>query len=350
MLSFTPIIGHFGNVKVKDYLFYIDVFSYCNLRCPSCVVGNKYGDLSEWPRGLVSPQLLGRILDKAVSECRVVAVGLYNWTEPLLHPEIAELISVVSSRGIDCAISSNLNLLRDPEAILRAAPKFFRISLSGFSQEIYARGHRQGDIETVKRNMRRLAEARTTVGNTSTHIDVNYHQYVDNRHEIEAMRDFATSLGFHFLTTLARIHPVEKIISIADGHESAADRILLDRLALPLDRALAVTSAAGLPNCELLDDMIVLDVTGNVMLCCGSSMKRSNAVGQFLDHPIEELQRRRRELTLCKRCVELGIPTYFQGHNSDEFARIAEETFALKEVVPLPDDQPPLSGPLRKLV
>jgi hypothetical protein len=80
----------------KSFVFYIDVFSYCNLRCPSCLVGARYGELSDWPRGLMSPELLGQILDKAVGECRISAVGLYNWTEPLLHPRIADLVRVVA--------------------------------------------------------------------------------------------------------------------------------------------------------------------------------------------------------------------------------------------------------------
>jgi hypothetical protein len=69
-----------GALPEKSFIFYIDVFSYCNLRCPSCLVGARYGELSEWPRGLMSPDLLGRILDKALRECRIEAVGLYNWT------------------------------------------------------------------------------------------------------------------------------------------------------------------------------------------------------------------------------------------------------------------------------
>jgi len=62
----------------KSFIFYIDVFSYCNLRCPSCLVGARYGELSEWPRGLMSPGLLSRLLDKALRECRIEAVGPCN--------------------------------------------------------------------------------------------------------------------------------------------------------------------------------------------------------------------------------------------------------------------------------
>jgi hypothetical protein len=70
----------------KEYLFFIDVFSYCNLRCPTCIVGNKFGDIHAWPKGLMSAELLGRILDKGKSECRISHVGLYNWTEASFIP------------------------------------------------------------------------------------------------------------------------------------------------------------------------------------------------------------------------------------------------------------------------
>ena len=316
----TPDRADGAALADKSFIFYIDVFSYCNLRCPSCLVGAHYGVLSEWPRGLMSPDLLGRILDKARGECRIEAVGLYNWTEPLLHPDIAELVRAVKSRGLVCALSSNLNVLREPEALLAENPDYLRVSLSGFTQEIYARGHREGDIERVKHNMRRLAAAHAAV-QSKTHVEVCYHRYADNAHELPLMRDFAHSLGFAFTSTLAYVTTVEKIIAIARGERSADDDALLSRLAVPLDRALAITSGIKKDSCYLLEDIVVLDVEGNAMLCCGSSMAAANRIGNFLDLPLAELQRRRRAMSLCASCLQLGLPDYFAGH--PEFEKLA---------------------------
>lgn len=304
----------------KSFIFYIDVFSYCNLRCPSCLVGAPYGALSDWPRGLMSPELLGQILDKALRECRISAVGLYNWTEPLLHPRIAELVRAVKSRGLVCWLSSNLNVLRDPEGLLTENPDYLRVSLSGFTQPVYALGHREGDIEVVKENMRRLAAAHRAV-ESKTHIEVYYHRYADNSHELAPMAEFGQSLGFHFASTLAYVTTVEKIIAISRGDKSPEDEALLSRLAVPLDQALAITSAIKRDSCYLLEDIVVLDVQGNAMLCCGSSMARVNRIGNFLDMPLAELQRRRRAMTLCASCLQLGLPDYFAGH--PEFEKIA---------------------------
>jgi MoaA/NifB/PqqE/SkfB family radical SAM enzyme len=178
----------------KAMHFYIDVFSYCNLRCPTCVVGNKYGGVSDWPRGIMHPSLLESILDKATSECDVSGVGLFNWTEPLLHPNISELVSVVKKRNIGCTLSSNLNVLREPEKLLAAGLDWLRVSLSGFTQETYERGHQGGNIEVVKANMERLAAAKASVG-ASTDLEVFYHIYRYNRDEIETMSAFARSLA-----------------------------------------------------------------------------------------------------------------------------------------------------------
>ena len=104
-----------SSIRARQMGNYIDVFGYCNLRCPSCPVGNWSDDPAVFHHGLMTEELLGEILDKARRECKIKSVGLFNWTEPLLHPTIHDMISVVRSRGLKCGISSNLNILRRPD-------------------------------------------------------------------------------------------------------------------------------------------------------------------------------------------------------------------------------------------
>jgi MoaA/NifB/PqqE/SkfB family radical SAM enzyme len=316
-----------GRSYRKMYHFYIDVFSHCNLRCPSCPVGNKYGNVAAWPRGLMAPEYLGKILDKARSECEIVRVGLFNWTEPLLHPNLPSLVREVKSRNLFCSLSSNLNVLRDPERLLVENPDYFRISLSGFTQPVYEIGHREGNIEVVKRNMEHLAKAHAATGR-KTQIEVYYHRYLHNVDEVAPMEEFSRSLGFEFSTHLAYMMPVEKIIAFSEGRATPEDEKIIARFALPLDRALEITSREQRSSsCTLLDDVIALDVSGNVMLCCGSSMESDNVIANFLEFPLEELQRRRGQKVLCQSCMKLGIPDYF-FQSSPELHRIAAETIA----------------------
>src|SRR5262249_51556421 len=85
-------------VTPRRFSFYIDIFGYCNLRCPSCPVGNWEDDASVFHHGAMSRALLETILDKAMAECTVAGVALFNWTEPLLHAAVHELIGVVRAR------------------------------------------------------------------------------------------------------------------------------------------------------------------------------------------------------------------------------------------------------------
>ena len=303
----------------RNVVYYIDVFPNCNLRCPSCYVGTSLSK-QHLAKGLMEEEKLREILVKAKEETNVRFVGLYNWTEPLLHPRIVDLIGVVKSLDIKCHISSNLNVLRDPEALMQANPDWIRISLSGFTQPIYEIGHKEGDIEAVKQNMIRLAQAKVATGST-TDVTVFFHRYTYNKHEEAPMAAFARELGFKFETFNAYVTTVEKILAMARGRVTPEDTDLLDKLVVPLDQALAITSQTPSSTCMLIEGVIALDVKGDVMLCCGCSSAPTNKIANYLDMPFSEIQDRRRAHRLCGPCLDLGVPKYYLG--GQQFAAIA---------------------------
>ena len=118
----------------------------------------------------------------------------------------------MQSSGIPCHLSSNLNQMRNIDAILAENPYGFRISLSGFTQEVYGYTHCGGNIERVKQHMIELAEAKRRQ-NATTNIHVLYHRYKHNLRDEAPMRAFAQRLGIGFQAVWAFMMSLEKILA-----------------------------------------------------------------------------------------------------------------------------------------
>jgi len=72
-----------GQAYTADYYFFIDVVGSCNLRCPSCAVGN----MPAIPKGLMSLEYYEKILEKIKLERpnEKCFIDLYNWGEAVIH-------------------------------------------------------------------------------------------------------------------------------------------------------------------------------------------------------------------------------------------------------------------------
>jgi organic radical activating enzyme len=290
----------------------IDICGACTLRCPSCPQGNVKD--YRLPQGFMDPELLTRIVAKAQSECRRPNISLFNWAEPLLHPQLPELVGIIQKAGIPCHLSSNLDILPDADALMAANPATLRISASGFTQEVYGRTHRGGDIERVKKHMVALAAAKKR-NRADTDIFVHYHRYRHNLHDEPRLREFAKGLGFHFHAVWALFFPLEKLLAYA-GEElddfplTEEDMALIDSLALPMRAALAAARKYRNRPCSLREDAISLDFQGNATLCCGVFDARKYSVANYLEIPLEEIQKVRRSHPLCNICMGQGVHVF----------------------------------------
>jgi len=291
---------------------YIDIVGACNLSCPSCPMGNSENLNFKKAMQL---DMFRQIVEKARSE-GVRTIFLYNWTEPLVHPKIGEFIEIINAAGMASGISTNLNLAKNMEKALLAEPSYFRISLSGFYQETYKKGHVGGDIEVVKQNMIALHEIKQRLG-LSTRVDVYYHRYLDNIDEEALMRDFSERLGFVFTTGYSVMMPLEKTLAIVERDPSvtATDYETLKRLALPpYDDLVNVMQQYPKQACQLKDNWLVIDCNGNTVLCCTIFNQSEYQVGKYLDMPLAELTRRKSTqqncIDMCNRCANKGLHIY----------------------------------------
>lgn len=290
------------------FTYVIDIVGTCNLRCPSCPVGNLAQ--AERPKGFMDIGLYEEIISKIKKESPDATPGLwlFNWGEPTLHPKLAEFISIAKSHGLRVMLSSNLNTKLDLKEVIRAAPDEIKISLSGFSQEIYGQTHARGKIDIVKNNMKKIRDYIDEFG-VSINVWVSYHIYRHNIEDTKPMAEFAQSLGFGFDPIPAFFQPLEKIVEVINNELPDSERGLVDNLIFhPLQRV--ITKSKDRNNdldCEIRANMTTINYDGSVALCCGVYNQENMLGVNFTDLPHEQLQARKYEHEFCKTCYSYGL-------------------------------------------
>ncbi len=314
--------------SLDQFHFNIDILGMgaCNLKCPSCPVGNSTEIRN--PKGMMVPETFRAILAKAVTECRVEGVSLFNWTEPLLHPNVPEFIRIGREFDVRVDLSSNLNSLKNIDAVLAENPGSFRISNSGFTQELYGVTHRGGEIDTVKANMIELVASKKRTGST-TNLHLLYHRYKANLDDEVKMRRYCESLGIIFVPVWAMMAPLEKVLAYAGTDPDAAvisdeDRDMIGRLLLPLSEALEIGRRHGAKPCVLQTNQLTLDFQGNVQLCCTLYNSERYRLGSFLETPLAAFQEAKYASDTCTKCMKTGAHVYYT-YGAPEYRKLARK-------------------------
>lgn len=313
-----------------DFMVNLEIVGTCNLKCPSCAVGNAGPRLRSGSiGGTMTMELYESILAKLASELlpqyETVFIALYSWGEPLIHPNVGAFVELAKQAGFHVGLSSNLNYARTLEAALEAEPDEFVVSLSGFSQEVYKRSHTGGNIEVVKANMQRMSQI-IRERNLSTEVFVHYHCYRHNTgQDILDMAQLCEALNFTFMPGIAYYMPVENMIRFAEDDPEFVAEDIINELLVPMDRQIEIArEEVGSPQaCELITKRLDIDVDGAVKLCC-SSYDRANLVSSsYLQDGFDVLQERRGKGALCGPCARNGIDRIYTLQDYDQWRELS---------------------------
>lgn len=289
------------------YVYAIDIVGGCNLRCPTCPVGQG----ASLPKGLMQRDLFQRILRKAVRDQAPHRpdIWLFNWGEPLLHPQVADFIRDVHAVGLESFLSTNLNHGERINAVMQANPQQLKVSLSSLRQEAYGQTHARGDIQRVIRHLHQLAEARDRYRAT-TRIWIGHHLYRHTVQDQAAVQALAQSLGFGYAPSTAIVAPIETALRlVTTGPGPHDDPTLLEQLLVP-PAQIAQSSRArrsGRFDCELRFNMTSIQYDGQVTLCCASTQALAPAPVAFLDHEPAALDRMKYGHAFCQTCTRHNL-------------------------------------------
>lgn len=338
-LSARPYIEAPGPVpeamlSAHSWRYVLEISSMCNLRCALCHAGNREG--YEYHAGIMDMVLFEQILDKIHSENPAATVCAYVNSEPFLHPYLPECIHSIKKRGFRCEIATNLNHMTRLDEVLAAKPDILTVSVSGFTQEVYERSHRGGHIETVKKNLKELAEANVRGGH-GIFLGVSYHMYEDNLgEEMAQMKAYTESLGMLFMISWGRVITIENTVQalryleklkgvevkpfeVKDGLDlntafpPAKEGFIksMERLRFHPSKAVKLYSKWPVsPVCLIADVFTEIRWDGRVQLCAWTDDMRLT-LGNYLEMTQEQISEARRGHPLCQECLRLRLNYYF---------------------------------------
>lgn len=294
-------------VRAEDlqrFDYQIDVSGACNLKCISCPRGNFQPQPEP---GFMSPETFKLVLDKILREDPFVgAVALYNWGEPLLHPDLPEIIKICRAKGVHAAVSSNLSLKRDLEPVVKAGPSWFRVSVSGVGQN-YEVTHTGGRWPLVLENLKKLKRLREEF-QPAMEVEVFYHIYQNRTADYGQLQAICRELDFPLRVRHAALAPLDNIADIIEGR--------------PVNEALELTRSLQTLSVEEAMDLArqdrgqpcayarCLHLTWDLRVrsCMEWYHPDLNLVpGDFLSTPIEDLARARQNSPLCLACRERAL-------------------------------------------
>lgn len=132
----------------------------CNLRCTMCAINHmkrKVGD--------IDINNFKRFVDEIKG--RVELVYLHGLGEPLLHPQIIDMIGYCRAKGLRCGMSTNATVLDEKMSreILKAGLDYMILAFDGAKKETFERVRKNADFDKVKNNIGTFLRVKRSIPN-----------------------------------------------------------------------------------------------------------------------------------------------------------------------------------------
>ncbi|MEW6266106.1 MAG: radical SAM protein [Thermodesulfobacteriota bacterium] len=230
--------------QARPYISIIESTNICRLGCPYCPTGAKRP--SGRRKSFIARDQVSRLLDEAGPY--LVTANLFNWGEPLLHPEIGALVKLCHDRRLATFISTTLNIadLEVLTQVCQANLDYLIVSISGATQPVYERYHRRGQVHQVWRNLEYLSTLRSRLKLDRPLLDVKYLLFNYNRTEVELARRLARRAGADIFRVLKAGGAAEDVI---EGANRTPPEGLQPGLCHHLWQSVTLNADGSLPPC-----------------------------------------------------------------------------------------------------
>lgn len=149
----------------------IEPTNFCNLRCSFCPIHT-----TRRPKGYLNLKLYQKIIDELSAEKKLSVLWLHKDGEPLLHPQIIELINYAKRKPVARRIElySNGVLLTEKigRELILAGLDSLVLSLDAIDRDSYKKLKQVDDYEQVVENLKRFLVTRKKIGKINPLLSV----------------------------------------------------------------------------------------------------------------------------------------------------------------------------------
>lgn len=296
------------------YAIIIETGNTCNFDCPTCPTPRKT-ILARRPPEMMSLEKFKKIIDNIKDYTHIVYV--YNSNEPLLNPEIVEMIKYASENNLHTMISTNCSLLDEKisERLLNSGLGEIRFALDGLKKESFEQFRRGGDFETVKKNIENFCRLKKEMNKKRPIATLQFILNKLNQDEIPDIKKFAKENMIDKLYIKPFIlseyaYDKDKIKELSE--KFLADKNIYDEEIVYKKDDQGIKPKTEYQTCPDVKRVFTVLADGRAVMCCfdlvgdyvyGDLSKQSLA--EIWNSPKVKIMKEkafRRELPLCKVC------------------------------------------------
>jgi len=326
--------------KEKKYnLVYFEISGFCNARCPWCVTGNKSLNQVSYPSRFINVNdfrnAIAALLGGGLIYPRETLIRLDNWGEPMLHPELTEILKILRNNDVNFALSTNASKFVSLENDVLGNLQEMRFSVPGFSQSSYDRIH-GFNFESILKNIEMFCKNIRKEGSTAT-LRMAYHLYQFNLDEIDAAMKFCSLNGIEFFPYSAYLNDFNLAKAYLNKSISTEllGRIGKDFFLHYVDELIARTPQDY--QCPQFN-ILTIDEYCNVLTCCVLPKDHPEySLGNLFTLSSDDIRKGKLSQKVCIECVKLGIsywvnnPPLVPGFMNTYESRLAELNHTLQE-------------------
>lgn len=243
----------------------VEPANYCQLRCPACPVG-MHENIRNRPTNM-SMELYVRILEQVYRSAHTMQ--FYFQGEPLLHPQLPEMIARAHELGLYTIVSTNAQALTKDLATALVLSGLNRVivSIDGFSQASYEAYRVGGNLDKALKGLHYLHDARERY-HSHMCIEIQVLRLRTNEHEWKWIQEHYRELGGSRLVfKTAQLYDYQHGHPLLPSHERYSRYRQTKEGTYHLHRSWIRRSWLNNP-CYRLWSGCVITTDGKVLPCC----------------------------------------------------------------------------------